>query len=91
MWFRMVLLGVVIRRCETPTTNISQENGHGILVITCQIVATKFATSFCCLSSMLVEILPKMLVIRDAGTGGQEGQLPPLPFAGRGKGGKSAL
>ena len=30
---------------------------------------------------------------RDAGTGGggQEGQLPPLPFAGRGKGGKSAL
>ena len=23
--------------------------------------------------------------------GGQEGQLPPLPFAGRGKGGKSAL
>ena len=35
----MVLLGVVIRRCETPTTNISQENGHGILMITCQIVA----------------------------------------------------
>ena len=31
-------------------------------------------------------------VSRDAGTvGGQEGQLPPLPFAGRGKGGKSAL
>ena len=29
---------------------------------------------------------------RDAGTGGgQEGQLPALPFAGRGKGGKSAL
>ena len=23
----MVLLGVVIRKCETPTTNISQENG----------------------------------------------------------------
>ena len=23
--------------------------------------------------------------------GGQEGQLPPLPFAGRGKGGKGAL
>ena len=35
----MVLLGVVIRKCETPTTNISQENGHGILMITCQIVA----------------------------------------------------
>ena len=32
--------------------------------------------------------------IDQAGTpelGGQEGQLPPLPFAGRGKGGKSAL
>ena len=25
----MVLLGVVISKCETPTTNISQENGHG--------------------------------------------------------------
>ena len=35
----MVLLGVVIRKCETPTTNISQENGHGMLMITCQIVA----------------------------------------------------
>ena len=35
----MVLLGVVIRKCETPTTNISQENGHCILMITCQIVA----------------------------------------------------
>ena len=35
----MVLLGVVIRQCVTPTTNISQENGHGMLMITCQIVA----------------------------------------------------
>ena len=35
----MVLLGVVIRKCETPTTNISQENGHGIPRITCQFVA----------------------------------------------------
>ena len=35
----MVLLGVVIRKCEIPTTNISQENGHGILMITCQFVA----------------------------------------------------
>ena len=35
----MVLLGVVIRKCETPTTNISQENGHGMLMITCQFVA----------------------------------------------------
>ena len=30
----MVLLGVVISKCETLTTNISQENGHGILMIT---------------------------------------------------------
>ena len=35
----MVLLGVVIRKCETPTTSISQENGHGIPMIICQIVA----------------------------------------------------
>ena len=28
-----------IRKCETPTTNISQENGHDILMITCQFVA----------------------------------------------------
>ena len=35
----IVLLGVVIGKCETPTTYISQENGHGILMITCQIVA----------------------------------------------------
>ena len=39
--------------------------------------------------------IARQLVVRrrDAGTGGggQEGQLPPLPFAGRGKGGKGAL
>ena len=35
----MVLLGVVIRKYETPAANISQENGHGILMTTCQIVA----------------------------------------------------
>ena len=29
----IVLLEVVIGKCETPTTNISQENGHGILMI----------------------------------------------------------
>ena len=33
----MVLLGVVIRKCETPTTNISQENSHGLPMTTCQI------------------------------------------------------
>ena len=27
----IALLRVVISNCETPTTNISQENGHGIL------------------------------------------------------------
>ena len=36
----MVLLWVVIRKCETPTTNISQENGHGIPMITCQLWLT---------------------------------------------------
>ena len=35
----MVLLGIVIKKYETPATNISQENGHGILMITYQIVA----------------------------------------------------
>ena len=35
----MVLLQVVIGKCETPTTNISQENGNSILIITCQFVA----------------------------------------------------
>ena len=38
----IVLLGVVIRKCETPTTNISHENGHGILMIRYQIVAYKY-------------------------------------------------
>ena len=33
---KMVLLGVVIRKCKTPTTNIFLENGHDILMITCQ-------------------------------------------------------
>ena len=35
----LLVLGVLIRKCETPTTNISQENGYGILKITCQFVA----------------------------------------------------
>ena len=34
----MVLLGVVIGKCEIPTTNISQENGHGMLMIEFQFV-----------------------------------------------------
>ena len=36
--------------------------------------------------------IPKtVMTLRDAGTGGQEGQPPPLPFTRRGKGGKGAL
>ena len=35
----IVLLEVVISKCEIPTTNISQQSGHGIVMITCQIVA----------------------------------------------------
>jgi hypothetical protein len=36
--------------------------------------------------------IPKTaMTLRDAGTGGQEGQPPPLPFTRRGKGGKCAL
>ena len=38
----VVLLGVVIGKCETPTINISQENGHGLLLITCQFVAYNY-------------------------------------------------
>ena len=38
----MVLLRVVIRKCETPTTNISQENGHAILMIKCQFVVYNY-------------------------------------------------
>ena len=36
----IVLLGVVIGKCETPTTYISQENGHGMLMITCKLWLT---------------------------------------------------
>ena len=39
IWFRHGTIRGVIRKCETPTTNISQENGHDILMITCQFVA----------------------------------------------------
>ena len=38
----VVLLGVVIGKCETPTINISQENGHGLLLITCEFVAYNY-------------------------------------------------
>jgi hypothetical protein len=43
--------------------------------------------------SSIVELVNDILfdIPRDAGTGGQEGQPPPLPFARRGKGGKGAL
>ena len=38
----MVLLGVVIGKCEMPSTNISQENGHAIIIVKRQFVACKF-------------------------------------------------
>jgi hypothetical protein len=31
----MVLLGVVIGKCEMPSTDISQENDHAILIVIC--------------------------------------------------------
>ena len=34
-----MVLGLIIGKCGTPTTNISHENGHGKLMITCQFVA----------------------------------------------------
>ena len=38
----MVLLGVVIGKCEMPSTDISQENEHAILIVKCQFVAYNF-------------------------------------------------
>jgi hypothetical protein len=38
----MVLLGVVIGKCEMPSTNISQENDHAIIIVTRQFVACNF-------------------------------------------------
>ena len=38
----MVLLGVVIGKCEMPSTDISQENDHAILIVKCQFVAYNF-------------------------------------------------
>ena len=38
----IVLLGVAIGKCETPTIDISQDNDHGILMITCQFVAYNY-------------------------------------------------
>ena len=38
----MVLLGVVIGKCEMPSTDISQENDHAILVVKRQFVAYNF-------------------------------------------------
>ena len=35
-------LGRNNRKCETPTITISQENGHDILMITCQFVAYNY-------------------------------------------------
>ena len=38
----MVLLGVVIGKCEMPSTDISQENDHAILIVKRQFVAYNF-------------------------------------------------
>ena len=38
----MVLLGVVIGKCEMPSTNISQENDHLIIIVKRQFVACNF-------------------------------------------------
>ena len=38
----IVLLGVVIGKCEMPSTHISQENDHAILMVKCQFVAYNF-------------------------------------------------
>jgi hypothetical protein len=38
----MVLLGVVIGKCEMPSTDISQENEHEILIVKRQFVTYKF-------------------------------------------------
>ena len=38
----MVVLGVVIGKCQMPSTDISQEKGHAILMVKRQFVAYKF-------------------------------------------------
>ena len=38
----MVRLGVVIGKCEMPSTNISQENYHAIIIVKLQFVACNF-------------------------------------------------
>jgi hypothetical protein len=38
----MVLFGVVIGKCEMPSTNISQENDHAIIIVKRQFVACNF-------------------------------------------------
>jgi hypothetical protein len=38
----MVLLGVVIGKCKMPSTDISQENDHAILIVKSQFVTYKF-------------------------------------------------
>jgi hypothetical protein len=38
----MILLGVVQCKCEMPSTDISQENEHAILIVKRQFVTYKF-------------------------------------------------
>jgi hypothetical protein len=41
----MVLLGVVLGKCEMPSTDISQENEHAILIVKRQFVAYNFKST----------------------------------------------
>jgi hypothetical protein len=38
----MVVLGMVLGKCEMPSTHISQENDHAILIVNRQFVTYKF-------------------------------------------------
>jgi hypothetical protein len=42
IWFRDGTFGVVIGKCEMPSTNISQENNHAIIIVKRQFVADNF-------------------------------------------------
>ena len=41
----MVLLGVVLGKCEMPSTDISEENEHAILIVKRQFVAYNFKST----------------------------------------------
>ena len=43
----MVLLGVVIGKCEMPSTDVSQENNHAVLSTQYSVLSTHSQTSIC--------------------------------------------